>query len=89
VVPAGTALDRPFVVVHGPPVGAYVCEPVPEDGRDDTPWWDFRLQAPVGALRAGAVIEMWPMNSAVIVPDGHHAIGDHTLTARACPALNP
>jgi hypothetical protein len=88
ILPAHAPLVRPVVVVHGPPVGAYVCEPVPEDGRDDAPWWDFRLQAPVGALLAGAVIEMWPGHSAVIVPDGHHAIGDPVLTARAVLALD-
>jgi hypothetical protein len=88
VVPAGTRLARPVVVVHGPPVGAYVCEPVPEDGRDDEPWWGFRLQAPVGVLGVGALLEMRPIHAAVMVPDGHHAIGNARLTARAALAVD-
>lgn len=88
VIAAGTALERPTVVVHGPPVGAYVCEPVPDDDRDDEPWWRFRLLAPAGSLEAGAAIEMRPGDGAAFVPDGHPALRDQDLIARATLSLD-
>jgi hypothetical protein len=65
-LPAGTRFQPPRHVIHGPPVGAYVCEPVPEDGSDDEPWLAFEMIDGFGPLELGAILEMRPPESRLL-----------------------
>ena len=65
-IPAGTRFMPPNHIVHGPPVGAYVCDWPPEDGSDDEPWLSFEMIDGFGPLVPGAIIEMRPGQSELI-----------------------
>jgi hypothetical protein len=47
---------------------AYVCEPVPDDGRDDEPWLVFEMTDPTGPFEPGAILEMRPPESRFFGP---------------------
>jgi hypothetical protein len=57
-VPSGTRLSPPVVARSGPPVGAYPCQPPPDDDRDVEDWLDFTLLEAAGSMEAGATIRV-------------------------------
>lgn len=67
-LPTGTRFLPPRRVVHGPPVGAYVCEPVPTDGSDAEPWLAFEMVHGFAPLEPGAVVEMRPPETRLLAP---------------------
>ena len=60
LVPAGTRFSPPQTVRRSPPVGAYPCQPDPDDGSDVEDWLHFTLLEPAGAMAVGAVVECRP-----------------------------